>query len=96
MDSTVSEVTLTKALRNGCSRSKGGAKLVSRGARGALELQVRDNAYDHRSSRESGRTDLLRYLVDLYEVLEAHAPAWYSSKLRRGLLAALKALGTRR
>jgi hypothetical protein len=37
-----------------------------------------------------------RDLLDLYEVLEAYAPVWYSSKLRRGLSNALKALDTRR
>jgi len=70
-----------------------------------------DNACNRESSRESFQTglsafkstrgrraaaDVQRDLFDLYEVLEAYAPVWYSSKLRRGLLAAVKALDTRR
>jgi hypothetical protein len=73
-------------------------------------VQMPANAYDRESSTKVPESELLsplksmgqrqgpevrRGLLD-YEVLEAYATAWYSSKLRRGLSAALKALDTRR
>ncbi len=36
--------------------------------------------------------ELHKLLADLYELLEAYAPAWYSQELRERLLAALKTL----
>ncbi len=77
---------------------------------GAFEVQMPANANDSESSRQSSRNELSllkstrgrtgtaveRDLLDLYEVLEAYAPVWYSSKLRRGLSTALNALDTRR
>lgn len=76
----------------------------------AFAVQMPANAYEWESSQQSARSELSRLkltrgrqgpevwrgLLDLYEVLEAYAPVWYSSKLRRGLSAALKALDARK
>jgi len=75
-----------------------------------FDVKMPDNVNNRESSRESSQIDfspvrhrrgrrtsqIQRDLFDLFEVLEAYAPVWYSMKLRRSLLAALRALNTRR
>ena len=43
---------------------------------------------------KSQTDELRKLLTDLYELLEAYAPAWYSRQLHERLLAALKMLDT--